>query len=239
MITPAHRTPSGTEHAATEDGMGGLTTDPAFLDTTYVVIDFESATPRGYPAQPIEVAVRALRYENRAWITAGRFHSLIRPPAFAPVTSATVPPGVTADEVRAAPEPPEAMGALDRRFTADRRYLLVAQHAATEANLIHQQRDHCPALARIDLLDTIPLAKHLLPGLPAYNLDTLLRHFAILYPADRHRATADVDVTTDVFTRLITLADESARITDLAALLKIAGRTATLNQPEHHGLFDL
>ena len=87
----------------------------------------------------------------------------------------------------------------------------MAQHAATEANLIHGGREHCPGLARIDLLDTIPVAKHLLPGLADYRLDTLLRHLGIPVPSDRHRAAADVDATTEVFVRLIAAADKVRR----------------------------
>ncbi|NBE94124.1 3'-5' exonuclease [Nonomuraea sp. KC401] len=221
--------------------MGGLTDDPAFLATTFVVIDFEATTPKGYPAQPIEVAALALRYEQGAWTTAGRpFVSLIRPPAFAPVTPAvTAQTGLTPEQVRQAPSPAEALSALDLRFAAGKQYLLVAQHAATEANLIHNQREHCPALARIDLLDTIPFAKHVVPGLPNHKLDTLLAHFAIKQPADRHRAYADVDVTAQVFIRLINAADEDAQISDLAALVKIAGRTAKCNMPAQGGLFDI
>lgn len=220
--------------------MGGLTQDPDFLATTFVVIDFEATTPTGYPAQPIEVAALALRYQDGEWTPVGRNTSLIRPPAFAPVTPAvTAQTGLTAEQLELAPSPAEALGALDRRFTADNRYLLVAQHAATEANLIHNQREHCPALARVDLLDTIPLAKHLIPGLPNYKLDTLLAHLSIKHPADRHRAYADVDVTAQVFFRLISAADENAQLGDLAALVKIAGRTAKCNIPVQSELFDI
>lgn len=217
--------------------MGGLTEDPAFLATTFVVIDFEATTPAGYPAQPIEVAALALRYEAGAWTEVGRSASLIQAPAFAPVTPAvTAQTGLTAEEVMKAPAPAEALGALDRRFMAGKPYLLVAQHAATEANIIHNQREHCPALARIDFLDTIPLAKYVVPGLPDYKLDTLLAHFAIKQPADRHRAYADVDVTAQVFVRLVSAADE--QLSDLAALVKIAGRTAKCNMPTQEELFD-
>ena len=131
------------------------------------------------------------------------------------------------------------LSALDRQFTAGNRYLLVAQHAATEANVIHNQREHCPALARVDFLDTIPFAKHLVPGLPNYKLDTLLAHFSITQPADRHRASADVDITAQVFFRLVSAADENAQLSDLAALVKIAGRTARCNMPVQGGLFDI
>ncbi|WP_433435379.1 3'-5' exonuclease [Nonomuraea sp. CA-141351] len=221
--------------------MGGLTEDPAFLATTFVVIDFEATTPKGYPAQPIEVAALALRYEEGAWTAACRpFASLIRPPAFAPVTPAvTAQTGLTVEQVNQAPSPAQALGALDRRFAAGKQYLLVAQHAATEANIIYNQREHCPALARIDLLDTIPLAKYVVPGLPSYQLDMLLAHFCIKQPADRHRAYADVDVTAQVFVRLVSAADEGGQLSDLAALVKIAGRTAKCNMPAQGGLFDI
>ncbi|MDH6133825.1 DNA polymerase-3 subunit epsilon [Kitasatospora sp. MAA4] len=220
--------------------MGSLTDDPAFRAMTFVVIDFETTTPTGHPPQPIEVAARALRHENGGWAQRGTSASLIRPPAFAPVTPAdTAQTGLTAEQLRQAPTPAEALGVLDRRFTVGTPYLLVAQHAATEANVIYNQREHCPALARIDFLDTIPLAKHLIPGLPNYKLDTLLAHFSIQQPADRHRAYADVDVTAQVFLRLVTLADESEHLSDLTALVKTAGRTAKCNRPAQGGLFDL
>ncbi|MFE9968673.1 PolC-type DNA polymerase III [Streptomyces sp. NPDC005525] len=220
--------------------MGGLTEDPAFLATTFVVIDFETTTPAGYPAQPIEVAALAIRYEEGEWMTVGRSASLIRPPAFAPVTPAdTAQTGLTPEQLRQAPTPAEALGVLDRRFTAGNRYLLVAQHAATEANVIHNQREHCPALAHVDFLDTIPFAKHIFPGLPNYKLDTLLAHFSIKQPTDRHRAYADVDVTAQVFFRLVSAADENAQLGDLAALVKSAGRTAKCNMPVQGGLFDI
>ena len=220
--------------------MGALTRDPEFLATTFVVIDFEATTPTGYPAQPVEVAALALRYQDGAWTSVGRSTSLIRPPAFAPVTPAfTAQTGLTAEALAQAPTPADALGALDRRFTADNRYLLVAQHAATEANLIHHQRHHCPTLAHVDLLDTIPLAKHLVPGLPNYKLDTILAHFSIAHPADRHRAPADVDITAQVFFRLISAADDSPEINGLAEVVKIAGRTAKGNLPVQSELFDI
>ncbi|GAB3726890.1 3'-5' exonuclease [Nocardiopsis nanhaiensis] len=220
--------------------MGGLTRDPDFLGTVWVVLDFEATTPAGHPPQPIEVAALALRYEADRWTEVGRRTSLIRPPAFAPVTAATTAlNGLPPEQLAAAPTPAQALGELDQRFTADTQYLLVAQHAATEANLLYHQREHCPNLARINLIDTIPLAKHLAPGLDNYRLDTLLHRFGIPRPADRHRAYADVDVTARVFMRLIDAADRDDALEDLAGLVKIAGRTAKTNRPVQQDLFDL
>jgi DNA polymerase-3 subunit epsilon len=149
----------------------------------------------------------------------------------------TAQAGLTAEQVSQAPSPAEVLGALDRRFRAGTPYLLVAQHAATEADIIHNQREHCPLLARTDFIDTIPLAKQVIPGLPNYKLDTLLAHYAIPRPPDRHRAGADVEVTAEVFFRLIRAADEHPQFSDLAALAKIAGRTAKSNIPAQGELF--
>jgi hypothetical protein len=145
--------------------MGSLTEDPAVLATTFVVIDFETTTPTGYPAQPIEVAALALRYEEGAWTAVGRSTFLIRPPAFAPVTPAdTAQTGLTPEQLRQAPSTTDVLGTLDRRFTAGNQYLLVAQHAATEANVIHNQRAHCPTLARVAISYGVALLLDWLAG---------------------------------------------------------------------------
>jgi DNA polymerase III subunit epsilon len=218
--------------------MGSLTEDPAFLATTFVVVDFEATTPTGHPAQPVEVAALALRYRHGAWERAGTFTSLIKPPAFAPVTPAhTAQTGITAEQVAQAPAPAEALGALDRRFTAGTPYLLVAHHAATEAGIIFNQREHCPALARVDFIDTVTLARKIIPDLPNHKLDMLLAHFSIKHPADRHRAYADVEVTAQVFFRLIRAADDTPQFSGLKALVKAAGRTAKCNIPVQANLF--
>ena len=178
-----------------------------------------------------------LRYQHSAWARVGTSTSHFRPPAFAPVTPAdTAQTGLAPEQLRQAPAPAEALGALDRRFTAGP-YLLVAQHAATEAGIIYNQREHCPALARIDFIDTIPLARQIVPGLANYKLDTLLAHFSIGRPADRHRVGADVEVTAQVFFRLIRAADEMPQFGDLAALVKAAGRTAKCNIPAQGKFF--
>ncbi|WP_152363209.1 3'-5' exonuclease [Microlunatus speluncae] len=219
--------------------MGSLIEDPNLRDTTFVVIDFETTTPAGHPAQPIEVAVLALRHTPTGWTESGRYTTLIRPPDFAPVTHAnTAQSRLAPEQFTNAPTPSLALGGLDQRFADQRRYLLVAQHAATESDIIHHQRQQCPRLARIDLIDTIPLAKHLVPGLGNYKLDTLLHYFSIPQPAERHRAFADVEVTTEVFIRLIDVADRDGTLGNLAELVKIAGRTAKANRPIQQQLFD-
>lgn len=205
---------------------------------TFVVIDFETTTPRGYPAQPVEVAALALRPEADAWQEVGSFASLIRPPPFAPITPAdTLQTGLTPAMFEQAPSAAEALMALDRRFDPSGNYLLVAQHAATEANIIFHCRSMCPHLARIDFLDTISLAKRAAPGLPNYRLDTLLAHYNIDKPPDRHRAPADVGVTAELFMKLWSALALVPSIAGARDVFRWAGRVAKLNTPTQEPLF--
>lgn len=215
--------------------MAALTEDPALGDTTFVVIDFEGTTPAGHPPQPIEVAALALRRHAGQWTRVGEFELLMAPPDFAPLTPFdTQQTGITPAMLEGAPSAAQALAALDALLT-DGPYLLVAHNASTEGNMIYHTRRSCPTLAATDLLDTIPLAKRTLPGLANYQLDTLLAHYAIARPADRHRAMADVRVTASLFTRLLT--DAPGSLTTLHGLQAAAGRRAKANEPIQNSLF--
>lgn len=48
--------PDNGDQDAAADGMAPLLADPAFSATSYVIIDFETLTPAGRPAEPVEVA---------------------------------------------------------------------------------------------------------------------------------------------------------------------------------------
>ncbi|MFJ7063144.1 PolC-type DNA polymerase III [Streptomyces microflavus] len=183
--------------------MPTLTSDPRFAAMTFVVIDFEGLTPAGRPAEPIEVAALALRPRQGQLAEVGRFEALMRPPADVPVTARDVQlKGITQRMLDSAAPAAEVMARLDARLMAPP-YRLVAHHASTEAGIIARQAAHCPVLASTPLLDTLRLAKAVLPGLRSYGLDSLLGHYAIPTPAGRHRAMPDVEVTTQVLTRLL------------------------------------
>lgn len=216
---------------------GRLADDPLFQDTAFVVIDFEGTTPSGHPPQPIEVAALALTYRVGGWERVWAFESFMRSPAFAPLTPFdTRQTGITASMLADAPTAAEALAALDAHLTAGP-YLLVAQHASTEGGMLYHHREDCPVLAATDLIDTIPLAKLLLPGLENYRLDTLLGHYGIPRPPDRHRAMADVQVTAEVFGQLIADADATGVLKTLHSLKAAAGRRARATEPVQSGLF--
>ncbi|MFD7853416.1 PolC-type DNA polymerase III [Streptomyces microflavus] len=182
--------------------MDALMNDPRFAATTFVVIDFEGLTPAGRPAEPIEVATLALRPVDGRLVEIGRFEELMRPPADVPVTVRDVQlKGITQRMLISAAPAAEVMAQLDARLTKAP-YRLVAHHASTEAGIIARQAEHCPVLAATPLLDTLRLAKTVLPGLNSYGLDSLLGYYGIPKPAGRHRAMPDVEVTAQVLARL-------------------------------------
>ncbi len=148
--------------------MTGLLRDPSLTALTLIVIDFEGLTPAGRPAEPTEVAALALRPEHGHLVEVGRFESLIRPPADVQVTARDVAQtGITTAMLSRADPAAAVLARLDTYLTAPP-YRLVAHHAPTEAGMIARQAAHCPRLAAVPLLDTIRLAKALLPGLGSY-----------------------------------------------------------------------
>ncbi|WP_308409270.1 3'-5' exonuclease [Streptomyces sp. BV129] len=159
--------------------MDALMNDPRFVATTLVVIDFEGLTPAGRPAEPIEVAVLALRPADGELVEVGRFEELMQPPADVPVTARDVQfKGITRQMLSTARSAAEVLTRLDAHLTAQP-YRLVAHHASTEAEFIARQAAYCPVLAATPLLDTLRLAKAVAPGLSSYGLDgpaRLLRH---------------------------------------------------------------
>ncbi|MCX5395319.1 PolC-type DNA polymerase III [Streptomyces sp. NBC_00094] len=183
--------------------MKALMNDPHFAGTTLLVIDFEGLTPAGRPAEPVEVAVLALRPMGGRLVEVGRFEELMRPPADVPVTVMDVQlKGITQQMLSSAAPAAEVMARLEARLTAPP-YRLVAHHASTEAGIIARQAKHCPVLAATPLLDTLRLAKAVVPGLGSYGLDSLLGYYGIAKPAGRHRAMPDVEVTAQVLARLL------------------------------------
>ncbi|MFF8285449.1 hypothetical protein ACF06W_22385 [Streptomyces albus] len=72
----------------------------------------------------------------------------------------------------------------------------MAHPASTEAGIIGRQATHCPALAATPLLDTLRLAKTVVPGPGSYGLDGLLGYYGIPKPAVRHGLGGSVHPST-------------------------------------------
>jgi DNA polymerase III alpha subunit (gram-positive type) len=190
----------------------------ALAHVTPVVIDFEYTTPTGAPFEPIEVAVQALHVRGGRLERAAQWEALMRPPRHAELTPFDIGQvSITPDMLAERPSAGEVMAELDRRFAAGP----------------YAYREYCPNLACIDLIDTVRLARNLYPDLPRHGLDHMLRHLQIPAPANRHRAMADVQVTVELFSHLVTDAD----CVDLRQLRALAGYPARAAQPEQIALF--
>jgi DNA polymerase-3 subunit epsilon len=176
-----------------------LSDDREFLAMTFVVIDFETLTPAGRPAEPIEVGAVAGRFTpDGQWRESGRYTALMRPPGDVAITRFDiVQTGLTEGILRTQRPQAQVMAQLDGRLTAPP-YRLVAHNAHTEAAVIGGQRQHCPTLAATPLLCTVKLARIAYPQLRSHRLNELLRHLDISKPANRHRALPDVELTVRV-----------------------------------------
>jgi DNA polymerase III subunit epsilon len=210
-----------------------LIDDPEFRTTGLLVVDFETVTPKGYPPEPIEVAIQALRVDDDQLAPAGQWSALMRPPPHAPLTAFDEhQTGITAGMLVGQPDAATVLGRLDRRFDAPP-YLLVAHHAPTEAGVFYLYREVCPLLARIDLLDTVRLARLAYPELTSHSLDALISHLGLPWPAHRHRAGADVLTTITVLERLLA----TGRWSSLRELRRDGLYLAKAAQPFQPGLF--
>jgi len=215
----------------------GLTQDPAYQATTFVVIDFETTTPKGCRPEPIEVAALVLRDLGAGLADAGTFAELIRPPAHAPITPRdTAENGLRPADVSAARPAGPVLADLDAWLTASP-YLLAAHNAHVEAGLIYDYRKHCPGLAALPVIDTVKFARAAMPGLASYGLDYLLVHLSIPRPPDRHRAMPDVRATAAVFRNLIARADQSGLFPDMRALTSAVGLRPRATMPRQDTLF--
>ena len=218
---------------------GMLTDDPQFTETTFHVIDFETTTPRGYRPEPIEVGVISLRIHGGQLIETARFTELMKPPPHAPVTSFDVgQTGISPGMVKDKPAAAEVLANLDALLVPAEPSLLVAHNAHIEAGVLYDYREHCTRLAHTHLIDTIRLAKVIYPALPSHGLDALMTTLGIPRPPDRHRAMADVEVTADLFGRLLGAGIEENRWRSLKQIRKEAGLEARAAMPEQQTLFD-
>ena len=200
---------------------------------TLVVIDFEYTTPKGASPEPIEVAVQALQVRDGQLERGAAAEVLMRPPEHAALMAFDIEQtGITPEMLADVPPAGEVLAQLDRRFTSGP-YLLVAHSAAAEARLLANYQQACPNLAHTDLLDTVRLARVLYPDLDRHGLDHLIFHLKMQPPANRHRAMGDVQVTTDLFIRML----QESSWADLRELRKIAGITAEATKPVQASLF--
>lgn len=195
---------------------------PLVRDTIFLVVDFETVTPKGRPPEPLELAAMRL-LPGLVVDPAFQFSRLIRPPADAPLTVFdTQQTGIRAQDIADAPDAITVLRHFDECL-GQNDLILVAHNARYEAAIFQRFSACCPQASTRSFLDTVALGKYLEPGLPNYKLDTLAHHFRLSIPAHRHRALPDVELTIQILRRLLQHSMEKAPQATVADVLRTAG----------------
>ncbi|GAB6157596.1 PolC-type DNA polymerase III [Desulfotomaculum varum] len=180
----------GVEGYLIDDGIPTLLnwqTNALLKNLEYVVLDFETTGFSPQTAEIIEIgAVKYLNGEETA-----RYGTLVKPEKEIPfeVTKLT---GITPEMVREAPPAKQALAAL-RDFIGNA--VLVAHNASFDASFLKTGfRKHLQVEIKNPVIDTLGVARVLLPQLKNHKLDTLVKEFKIEL-ANHHRAVDDAAAT--------------------------------------------
>lgn len=193
-------------------------------EAPFVVLDFETVTPAGRSPEPMELATMRLAPGLTIDLDF-RLSWLICPPADVPLTAFdTRQTGIRTQDIEHAPNAATVLRAFDERLQAETP-LVVAHNAHYEAAIVQRSAAVCPHVATLPFLDTVALGKYFVPSLDNYKLDTLAQHFGLPIPAQRHRALPDVELTVQIFLRLLHQHLERLPQMTVTNLLQIAGIT--------------
>jgi DNA polymerase-3 subunit epsilon len=213
------------------EGEGLRTADPASLaldDALYVVFDLETTGSSAGKGGITELgALKLLRGQ-----VVEEFSTLVNPgrPIEPFVVRLT---GITDRMVAGAPGISEAMARFERFVEGA---VLVGHNVHFDCSFVTAARDGSPLPNPV--LDTLRLARCLVPGLKRYRLASLVSHFGVR-EMPNHRALSDAAATTGVFLRLLKLL-RSAGVQSVgeAAMLRGGGRIRPQKQHLAEGVPD-
>ena len=189
-------------------------------DTEFLIIDFETITPKGRSPEPIEVGILKIKENNIDKELS--FDWLIRPPKDLHLTYFdTIQTGIREKDLEFGKDVNSVMKDIDN-LCSNNNYVFIAQNAKYESNILSHYTEKFRGIAKTPIIDTILIAKKVLPNLENYKLDTLARTFDIPIPRDRHRALSDCYLTAKIFLKLIKLQQDKFKIKYLEDLFNIA-----------------
>jgi len=165
----------------------------------YTIVDVETTGLSARNANVIEIA--ALKVIDGR-IEKNYYHSLVNP-GFDVGAFTTRLTGITNKQLRDAPSFYEiAEGFLD--FLKDGS-VFVAHNARFDESFINEElkRNSLEKFAN-EVLCTIRYARKVVPGLPSYSLENLIKHFQFEHKKN-HRALDDVRITARLFLKLLEL----------------------------------
>lgn len=186
------------------------------LSQTFMVIDFETVTPKGISPEPIQlglVQIDNLKIDNtkqKSWF--------MKPPTFAPLTTFdTEQTGITKKDLENAKSADEIFNIVEK-ICGKQNYIFIAQNANYEMGICKRFYKDRTQLAEAKFIDTIKLSKLAFPSEQTYKLDAMAKKFNIDIPSTRHTALTDCIITGKLFLKLI----EKLNITKTNELLKKA-----------------
>lgn len=179
-------------------------------EAEFVALDFETT---GFsPIGDDIIEIGAVRLQNG--VVVDRFQTFVRP-------SKPIPPevhrltGISDDMLADAQDPAAALDAL-LRFAGDA--VLVAHNATFDMGFLrYHSRKHLHCTPDNPVLDTLTLARALLPHLKSFTLDSLCRELDV-YLAEHHRADADAEAAAGVLMALLKRVPDATRVADLNRL---------------------
>lgn len=170
-------------------------------EQAFMVIDFETVTPKGVPPEPIQLGLvqienlRVSQTKQKSWF--------IKPPSFAPLTRFdTQQTGITEKDLEKAKNSNEIFNILEE-VCGRNDYVFIAQNANYELSICKRFYEGREKLSKIKFVDTIKLAKLAFPNEKSYKLDRLAELFSIEIPQTRHTALTDCVLTGEIFIKLV------------------------------------
>lgn len=213
-----------------------MITSKLIKETEFLGIDFETLTPKGSSPEPIEFGIQKINGYNID--VKSSVNWLIKPPNDLSVKPFDIyKNGIKESDLIGKPSIYDIMNKVNN-ICMKEKYIFIAQNAKYEANILARYTEKYQYIAKTPIIDTILLAKYVLPNLYNYKLDTLAHTLNLKIPKDRHRALPDCLLTAQVFLRLLEIQSEKNELIYLDELLKIAEIKTKYNRPIQINLFD-
>ncbi len=194
-------------------------------DGDFVVFDLE--TTGFYASSCSIIEIGAVKLSGRQVV--GRFSTFVNPGVAIPanITELT---GIDDRMVAGAPDEKSAVADF-LKFC--RGCTLVAHNAAFDLSFISSAARRMNVEFAPDSIDTVALARVLLPELKNHKLDTVVKALN-LGNFNHHRADADAEILSNVFLKLIDMVAKKGDISSLPALNAALGTTDVKFLKRHH-----
>lgn len=164
------------------------------LVSDYVLVDIETTGFSPYSDDIIEIG--AIKVKNNKVVD--EYQSLVKTNRRLSPTICNLT-GITNDMLKNGKEAKQAIYEF-LEFAGDN--VLVAHNANFDINFLYDKSDlYANKYLKNDFIDTVKVAKKILPNLPNYKLGTLANYYNIDY-SNAHRGLEDVKITYEVYNKL-------------------------------------